>query len=39
MPIAYPRSRNQARTDLEPIQSWDNGQYDIWQVPLAALPQ
>jgi Tol biopolymer transport system component len=38
VPINYPRSREQARDDLERIQSWDNGQYNIWDVPVAALP-
>jgi hypothetical protein len=39
MPINYPRSRDRARDDLERIQSWDNGQYNIWYVPVAALPR
>jgi hypothetical protein len=39
VPISYPRSRDHAREDLERIQLWDNGQYNIWSVPVAALPQ
>jgi WD40-like Beta Propeller Repeat len=39
VPITYPRSLAQARTDLERIQTWDNGQYNIWYVPVAALEQ
>jgi hypothetical protein len=38
-PISYPRSSDQARADLERIQMWDNGQYNIWSVPLTALLQ
>ena len=34
MPIAYPRSREQAKADLARLQSWDNGNYNIWTVPL-----
>ncbi|HXS92182.1 MAG TPA: hypothetical protein VN705_22685 [Steroidobacteraceae bacterium] len=37
VPISYPRSRDQAREDLERIQLWDNGQYNIWSVPVAAV--
>jgi WD40 repeat protein len=37
VPIGYPRSHEQAREDLQRIQSWDNGQYNIWYVPVAAL--
>src|SRR4030095_16045848 len=39
VPITYPRSLEQAREDLERMQAWDNGQYNIWYVPLAALAQ
>lgn len=38
MPISYPRSLTQAREDLKRTQAWDNGQYNIWYVPTAALP-
>lgn len=34
MPIAYPRSAAQARADLARLQAWDNGNYNIWSVPL-----
>jgi len=34
MPIAFPRSLEQAKTDLARLQSWDNGNYNIWTVPL-----
>jgi len=39
VPISYPRALDQARQDLERSQLWDNGQYNIWYVPVAALPQ
>jgi Tol biopolymer transport system component len=38
MPIEYPRTLEQAHEDLRRLQSWDNGQYNIWSVPTAALP-
>jgi len=34
MPITYPRSLEQAKTDLARLQSWDNGNYNIWTIPL-----
>ena len=34
MPISYPRSLEQAKTDLARLQSWDNGNYNIWTIPL-----
>lgn len=34
MPIRYPRTPAQAAADLQRIQAWDNGNYNIWQVPL-----
>jgi len=34
MPIAFPRSLEQAKTDLARLQSWDNGNYNIWTIPL-----
>lgn len=37
VPVEYPRSLAQARRDLERIQAWDNGQYNIWFVSLPAL--
>jgi len=39
VPIAYPRSLTQARADLERLQTWDNGQYNIWSVPMAAVAE
>jgi Tol biopolymer transport system component len=38
VPVNYPRLHEQALEDLQRIQSWDNGQYNIWYVPVAALP-
>ena len=35
--VTYPRSLAQAEKDLQRMQAWDNGQYNIWQVPLAAI--
>lgn len=37
VPVEYPRSLAQARRDLERIQAWDNGQYNIWFVSLPAV--
>jgi Tol biopolymer transport system component len=34
MPIHYPRTPAQAVEDLQRIQAWDNGNYNIWQVSL-----
>jgi hypothetical protein len=34
VPIAYPRSPAQARADLARMAAWDNGNYNIWSVPL-----
>ncbi|MBN7136270.1 hypothetical protein A7A76_16115 [Lysobacter enzymogenes] len=36
-PVSDPRTRAQRRADLARIQSWDNGLYNIWQVPLQPL--
>lgn len=33
-PVAYPRTLSQAAKDLERMHVWDNGQYNIWKVPL-----
>ncbi len=35
MPIVFPRTIVSAKRDLERIQEWDNGNYNIWQFPLA----
>jgi hypothetical protein len=35
LPVHFPRTRDQAEHDLTRIQSWDNGEYNIWQVSLA----
>lgn len=37
VPVVYPRSLSQARLDLQRIQAWDNGQYNIWFVSLPAV--
>ena len=34
-PIGYPRTRAQAETDLARIAAWDNGNQNVWRVPLA----
>jgi len=34
VPIARPRSAAQARADLARLGAWDNGNYNIWSVPL-----
>jgi hypothetical protein len=36
MRVHFPRTREQAERDLSRIQSWDNGQYNIWWVSLAS---
>jgi Tol biopolymer transport system component len=38
-PITFPRSRADALKDLERIQAWDDGQYNIWSVSLSELLQ
>jgi hypothetical protein len=35
VPVDFPRDRGQARRDVERIESWDIGQYNVWRVPLA----
>jgi len=35
VPVAFPRSRAQARADEARMEAWDDGQYNIWRVPLA----
>ena len=35
IPITYPRSLASARQDLKRMEQWDNGNYNIWQVPLS----
>ena len=37
MPVARPRTPEQARADLRRMQDWDNGNYNVWQTPLAPL--
>lgn len=37
MAVTYPRTLSQAEKDLERMRVWDNGQYNIWQVPLQPL--
>jgi Tol biopolymer transport system component len=35
VPLTYPRSREQAEKDLQRLQSWDDGENNIWYVSLA----
>lgn len=35
--VQFPRTPEQAAVDVARMQSWDNGNYNIWQVPLAPL--
>ena len=35
MPITFPRTLEFANRDLERIEEWDNGNYNIWQFSLA----
>jgi Tol biopolymer transport system component len=37
VPVQFPRTPEQAGKDVARMQSWDNGNYNIWQVPLAPL--
>jgi len=37
MPVAYPRTRDQAARDSARMQAWDNGNYNVWSMPLALL--
>ena len=37
VPVQFPRTLEQAETDVARMQSWDNGNYNIWQVPLSQL--
>ena len=37
MPIVHPRTPEETRADLRRMQEWDNGNYNIWQTPLASL--
>lgn len=34
VPVHFPRTREQAGRDLQRLQSWDNGQYNIWSISL-----
>jgi Tol biopolymer transport system component len=36
-PVAFPRDRRQAEQDSARMQAWDNGNYNIWKIPLAPL--
>ncbi|MBS0199559.1 MAG: PD40 domain-containing protein [Proteobacteria bacterium] len=36
-PVVYPRTRQQAERDLARMNAGDNGNYNIWQVPLTPL--
>ena len=35
MPITFPRTLESANRDLERIEEWDNGNYNIWQFSLS----
>jgi len=37
VPVQFPRTPEQAQADVARMQSWDNGNYNIWQVPLSRL--
>ncbi|QBB70683.1 hypothetical protein ELE36_10085 [Pseudolysobacter antarcticus] len=34
-PVNFPRTREQAQKDTQRLQSWDNGNYNIWRISLA----
>lgn len=35
MPVAFPRTLFSGKQDMRRIDLWDNGNYNIWQVPLS----
>ena len=37
MSVQFPRTREQAKEDLERLRSWDNGNFNVWFMPLAPL--
>jgi Tol biopolymer transport system component len=37
VPVSYPRSRDRAERDSARMQAWDNGNYNVWSMPLALL--
>ena len=37
VPVHFPRTPAQAAADVARMQAWDNGNYNVWQVPLAPL--
>jgi Tol biopolymer transport system component len=36
LPVHYPRTREQANSDLARMQAWDNGNQNIWVISLSA---
>jgi hypothetical protein len=37
MSVHFPRTKEQAKEDLERVQSWDNGNFNVWFMPLAPM--
>jgi len=37
LPVHFPRSKEQAKQDLARLQSWDNGNNNVWFMPMAPL--
>jgi Tol biopolymer transport system component len=37
VPVHFPRSQAQARTDLERLERWDNSNANVWSIPLDAI--
>lgn len=37
MPVAFPRTPTQVAADLQRLAAWDNGNYNIWRIPLRFL--
>lgn len=35
LPVHFPRTREQATQDIQRLQSWDNGNYNVWFMPVA----
>jgi WD40-like Beta Propeller Repeat len=35
VPVHFPRTREQTEQDIERAQTWDNGNYNVWFMPIA----
>jgi hypothetical protein len=39
IPVSFPRTQDAAKKELQRMQSWDNGLYNIWSVSISHLVQ